>query len=130
MQKLVWGQWVGVNYIKALETLKFIPSKNNGPYAYKTPLGWYIVGQIETCKINKREINCNLMTVQQAPNLKLTKHFLAVQVRVKDVGIGNLLKKVYEANFSEIAQELVMDLFNPFFTRGLTTSVCKSNKMN
>ena len=41
------------------------------------------------------------MTAQQAPNLELAKHSFAAQVRVKDVGIGNLLKKLYEVNFIE-----------------------------
>ena len=41
------------------------------------------------------------MTVQQAPNLELAKHSFAAQVRVKDVQIGNLLKKLYEADFRE-----------------------------
>ena len=41
------------------------------------------------------------MTAQQAPNLELAKHSFAAQVRVKDVRIGNLLKKLYEVNFIE-----------------------------
>ena len=41
------------------------------------------------------------MTVQQAPNLELAKHSFAAQVRVKDVRIGNLLKKLYEVDFRE-----------------------------
>ena len=57
---------------------------------------------METFKINKREINYNLITVQQAPNLELAKHSFAAQVRVKDVGIGHLLKKLYEAHFIEL----------------------------
>ena len=70
------GLIIRVNCFQAVEPLEFIPSKNNGPYAYKTTLGWYIYGPIETSKINKREINCNLMTVQQTPNLELAKLFL------------------------------------------------------
>ena len=41
------------------------------------------------------------MTVQRAPNLELAKHSFAVQVRVKGVVIGNLLRKLYEADFTE-----------------------------
>ena len=41
------------------------------------------------------------MTAQQAPNLELCKHSYAAQVRVNNAGIGNLLKKLYEADFAE-----------------------------
>ena len=41
------------------------------------------------------------MTAQQAPNLELCKHSYAAQVRVNNVGIGSLLKKLYEADFTE-----------------------------
>ena len=68
-----------LNCVKALEPLEFIPSKNNVPYNYKTALGWCIVGPTETSKINKREINCNLMTVQDDPNLELAKHSFTAQ---------------------------------------------------
>ena len=60
------GLIIGFNCVKTLESLELIPSKNNGAYAYKTALGCCIV---ETSKKSKRETNCNLMTVQQAPIL-------------------------------------------------------------
>ena len=74
-----------------------------------------MVGPKETFKINKREINCNLMTVKQSPNLELVKHSFVEQVRVKDVGIGSVLKKLYEADsavtntiaISQVSRDLV-----------------------
>ena len=93
-----FGLIIGVNCAKALGPLGFIPSSKTES---KTALGWCIVSPIESSKINKREINCNLMTVQQAPNLALAKNCFAAQVRVQDVGIVNLLKKLYEADFTE-----------------------------
>ena len=80
------GLIIGFNCVKTLESLELIPSKNNGAYAYKTALGCCIV---ETSKKSKRETDCNLMTVQQAPNLELARHSFAAQVIVKDVAIGN-----------------------------------------
>ena len=56
-----------------------------------------MVGSIETCTINKREINCNLMTV-------------AAQVRVKGVGIGNLLKRLHETDFTEANAKAVLQV--------------------
>ena len=37
------GLLIGANCTKALEPIDIIPSKNNGPYAIKTRLGWCIV---------------------------------------------------------------------------------------
>ena len=42
------------NFVKALDPLEFVPSKNNGPDAYKTALGCFKVGPIEISKMNKR----------------------------------------------------------------------------
>ena len=91
--------------LRHLDPLEFIPNKDNSPYPYKTALDCSIVGPIETSKTDKREINCNLMTVQQAPNLELAKNYFAAQVRVKHLGIGNLLKKLHEADFAETNTE-------------------------
>ena len=84
--------------------------KNNGSYAYKTVFGWCVVGPIETSKINKREINCNLMTVQRTPNLELVKHSFAVQVRVKDAGTGNSVKKLYKVDFTETKTKAILQV--------------------
>ena len=37
---------IGANCARALEPIKVIPSRNDGPYAMKTILGWCIVGPI------------------------------------------------------------------------------------
>ena len=37
---------IGANYATALEPIKVIPSRNDGPYAMETVLGWCIVGPI------------------------------------------------------------------------------------
>ena len=35
---------MGKNWAKALEPIDIMPSKTNGPYAFKPKLGWCIVG--------------------------------------------------------------------------------------
>ena len=40
------GLLIGANCTKALEPLNIIPSCDNGPYAFQTTLGWYIVGPV------------------------------------------------------------------------------------
>ena len=47
------GMLIGANWIKSLEPLEIIPSRNDGPYAYMTKLGWYIVGPIVNKRSNK-----------------------------------------------------------------------------
>ena len=38
------GLLMGKNWAKALEPIDIMPSKTNGPYAFKPKLGWCIVG--------------------------------------------------------------------------------------
>ena len=55
------------------------------------------------------------MTVQQSPNRELAKHSFVEQVKVKDVGIGSLLRKLYEVDsavtnpvaISQVSRDLV-----------------------
>ena len=47
------GMLIGANWIKSLELLEIISSRNDGPYAYMTKLGWYIVGPIVNKRSNK-----------------------------------------------------------------------------
>ena len=39
------GLLIGANWSKALEPSKIIPSRNGGPYAFRTILGWCVVAQ-------------------------------------------------------------------------------------
>ena len=41
------GMVIGAKCMKALEALKIIPSKDDGPYAYQARLGWCIVGLMQ-----------------------------------------------------------------------------------
>ena len=40
------GMLIGANCMKALEPLEIISSRSGGPYAFRTKLGWCIVGPI------------------------------------------------------------------------------------
>ena len=53
-EDIVAGLLTGTNCMKALE---IIPSKEDGPYAYKTLLGWCIVGPINNAETERR-ISC------------------------------------------------------------------------
>ena len=49
---------IGVNYMKALEPLEIVASRNGGLCVYNTNLGWCIVGPIVNKSINK-SVKCN-----------------------------------------------------------------------
>ena len=45
------GLLIGANCMKALEPTRILQSQDGGPYAYKTRLGWCVVGPIVQLKI-------------------------------------------------------------------------------
>ena len=40
------GLLIGANCVKALQPLEILQSRNEDPYAFKTRLGWCIIGQV------------------------------------------------------------------------------------
>ena len=75
-----------------------IPSKNGGPYAFWTLLGWYIVGPVGTGG-NDASVACNRVAVQDLTSKALASHYFAVETEVKDIGIEQMLYKMYSADF-------------------------------
>ena len=55
---------IGANCAKALGLNRIIPSKNDGPYAFKTKLGWYIAGPVNGTI--RKEICCNRIDTREA----------------------------------------------------------------
>ena len=45
------GLLIGENCMKALEPTRILQSQNDGPYAYKTRLGWCVVGPINIVQL-------------------------------------------------------------------------------
>ena len=80
------GMLIGANCVKALEPLKIIPSKNGGPHASQTKLGWCIVGPIWNVG-HQNSLTCNRVTVNDASNGKLSKHHFLIENESKDVSI-------------------------------------------
>ena len=78
------GLWIGANCANALETIDIIPSKNDGTYAFKTKLGWCIVGPIN--RTSRKEICCNRKGVRQADTNEVGKHFFQAKSLVKESG--------------------------------------------
>ena len=68
------GLLIGANCMKALEPIDVIPSKNNGPYAIKTRLGWCIVGHVNGTR-SRQGIHCHRIAVNQADIKDVRKHY-------------------------------------------------------
>ena len=96
------GMLIGANCMKALEPIAIIPSLNGGPYAYKTKLGWCIVGPIAGNE-NKTSIKCHLIAVQNAVTGELSSHHFAIKDdrMVADVGVKEMFARLYHNKFSE-----------------------------
>ena len=72
------GLLVGANCMKALEPTRIIHGEGGGPYAYKTRLGWGVVGPIDC--INKGiTTSCNRVAVRDIASSKLASHHFAIE---------------------------------------------------
>ena len=93
------GLLIGANCVKALEPLEILQSRNEGPYDFKTRLGWCIVGSVN--QNNKNTVSCNRIAVRQADTRQVGTHFFQVENEVRDNEISDMLKKIYNHDFTE-----------------------------
>ena len=84
-----FGLLIGNNCPKALEPLKVIASRDNGPYATRSRLGWYVSAPREEEK--KRFLKCS--------NIKV------IENQVKDTSICKALEEMWREDFTEKASE-------------------------
>ena len=85
---------IGASCTKALEPIDFIASKNGGPYALETVLGWCVVGPIgRSCKRDDI-VSCNRIAVQDAGTKQLSKHHFEIQKEVNDTGISDMMQRM------------------------------------
>ena len=94
------GLLIGGNSSKALEPLEVIPSKDGGPYAFRTLLGWCIVGTIGETAFSTT-VSCNRISVQDMASKTVASHYFAMETEVKDVGITQMLHRMYAADFND-----------------------------
>ena len=98
------GLLIGANCTKALEPIEILQSRNGGPYAFKTRLGWCVVGPVNRTKRNK--VSCNQIAVNQADTKEVGRHFFQFKKEVKENDLPDMLKQMYNHEFSE-SQHLV-----------------------
>ena len=80
------GLLIGGNCSKALEPLEVIPSVQGCPYAFKTWLGWCIVGTIGETTFDAT-VACNRISVQDNISKNVASHYFARETEVRDIGI-------------------------------------------
>ena len=94
------GLLIGANCTKALEPIDVIPSKNNGPYAVKTRLGWCIVGPVNGTR-SRLGIHCNQIAVKQADTKDVGKHCFETKTSVEENDVRDMLTRLYSLEFIE-----------------------------
>ena len=88
----------GANCAKALEPHKLIASKIWFPYAFRTLLGWCMVGPIYSQ--NKSEkLSCNRIMVKSVATGLPSNHYFTQSDKVRDTSMEDLLMKMYEYDF-------------------------------
>ena len=84
---------------KTLEPIDIIHGKNDGPYVFKTKLGWRIVGTVNGTSRN--EICCNWIGVRLADTNEVGKHFFLARTTVKETDVKETLARMYNQEFTE-----------------------------
>ena len=98
------GFLIGANCAEALEPKEAISSRESGPYAVKTILGWCVVEPISCTSKNGDKVSCNCVSVNRTGSRNLGKHHFCIKNKIKDTGTKDMLNKIYHADFTESVQ--------------------------
>ena len=98
-EDIVVGLLIDANCMKALEPMKIIPSKEDGPYAYKTLLGWCIVVPIISTE-TERSISV-IEYVIDVISSRLVPHQFGAEKSIKDISLEEMFKMMYSNDFNE-----------------------------
>ena len=90
---------IGSHCLKASEPLEVLRSQENGPYAIRTALGWCVIGPIGMK--DGKTISCNRIAVTEASSGGTARHHFAIEDKYKEVGIHEMLMKLYIQDFVE-----------------------------
>ena len=103
-ENIPFGLMIGGDCVKALEPHQVITSKEDGPFAYRTLLGWCVVGPVD-CKSNGGTVQCHFtnmrVDVQDVVTGNQTDHHFSMKPTVKDNAISDALNAMYNIEFHE-----------------------------
>ena len=91
---------IGADCAKTLEPQEVMPSKNGGPFAFRTTLGWCVVGLLAKLS-EKNSMSCHQIIVQDALSGAILPHHIGVSNKVKDISAKQMLTAMYNADFNE-----------------------------
>ena len=114
-----------------MEPRAVIQSVDNGPYAYKSRLGWCVVGPIEASDI--KVIKCNLSRSRTpiSDDSEAQGHHAIQSMHVKETTVDNLLRQMYLIDFNEVNSERKGISFDDDqFIRILEGGVISSNNLH
>ena len=89
------GILIGSNCPKALQPLEIIHSRGEGPFAFRTRLGWCVTGQMD---FNQTKSSCNRIQVIRNDT---TNHFFQVKEAIKDLSLKDMIIKSQSLDFHE-----------------------------
>ena len=93
------GLLIGVNCAKALELQEVIPIKDGGSFAFRSPLGWFVVGPFT--KGTKKSTACNQVIVKKAVSRNIAFHYFGIPDEIKGVSAKQMLKLMYSTELIE-----------------------------
>ena len=80
---------IRANCSKALEPNKIIPGRNSGSYAFRTILDL------------ERDVSCHRVSVTETGSNKIVNHHFVIEELVENMGIKQMLQKLYLHEFTE-----------------------------
>ena len=110
------GIMIGGSCPKALEPLEVIGCQDNGPYAYRTRLGWCTVGPL--CKsgdtidgaFSCHKVKASQLSIQipsqDIVTGKLSHHHFTEPTTIKESSINHALTEMYNLEFNEVNGDL------------------------
>ena len=95
------GVLTGATCLPALEPTEFIRSESGGPYTYNRKLVWCIVKSNGQRNNGKETMICKWIAVKEINSNYLPNHHFQTKMEVKNFGIEQMFKKVYNQDFCE-----------------------------
>ena len=95
------GLLIGANCSKVLEPNKIIPSRNGGPYAFRTILAWCVVSPVQKEVDLERNLSCHRVSVTEIGSNKTANYHIVIEHSVAGMGIKQMLQNIYLHEFTE-----------------------------
>ena len=110
---------------QGMEPLEVILSKDSSPYTFRTQLEWCIVGLVDET-VYSATVLCSKISVQDMSCKTAVSHYFAMETEVKDVGIRQMLHRIYAADLIDHCSSKRREDFHSYFFMFSKTSLNKN----